>query len=136
MASPTRKRSHSSGPKSSHHGTSRSRSATRIRIDSPVCRICYEGNTTEKGKPIVVCNCKASFAFVHRKCISDWIQATDASKCDICQFEYIMKKKPETFRNWCRTQEKGEEYKLTIQTAGLYFFNLIVAGILFYATYG
>ena len=89
-----------------------------------------------KGKPIVACNCKASFAFVHPKCISDWLQATDAVKCDICQFPYIMKKRPETLRNWCRNEEKNEEYKMTVQTAGLYFFNLIVAAILFYATYG
>ena len=105
-------------------------------MDSPVCRICYEGRSQAKGVPIVACNCKASFAHVHRKCIADWLQATDARTCDICQFPYIMTKRPDSFANWYHSQDKDEEYKMTIQTAGMYFFNLLVAAVLFYATYG
>lgn len=104
---------------------------------SPVCRICYEGGSSAaKGQVIVVCNCRAAFAYVHPKCIAEWIQATDSVRCDICQFPFLMDKKPESFGTWFRSQEKDEEYKMTLQTAGMYFFNLMIAGILFYATYG
>lgn len=111
-------------------------SETRVRMESPVCRICYMGSSAGRGVPIQACNCRAAFAFVHPKCIAEWIQATDAVRCDICQFAFVMKKRPESLRNWFRSQEKEEEYKMTMQTAGMYFFNLMIAGILFYATYG
>lgn len=104
--------------------------------DGPVCRICYTEDSVSRGKPVVVCNCKASFAFVHPKCLTDWIRATDATKCDICQFPFIMRKRPESLWNWCHQPDKAEEYKMTIQTAGLYFFYTLLSAFVFYATYG
>ena len=102
----------------------------------PVCRICYESQSATKGRPIVVCDCKGAYAYVHRVCISDWMQATESSRCDICNFAYIVRKRHDTFGHWYRSQEKNEEYKITLQTAGMYLFNLMVAAVLFYATYG
>lgn len=110
---------------------------TKVQMSNdPVCRICFRGKSSENGTPITVCNCQPPFSHVHPKCISDWINATDATTCDICQYQYNIKRRPETMKNWFHSQGKDEEYKISIQTCGMYSFNLLVASILFFATYG
>ena len=46
------------------------------------CRICL-GRT---GPFIQPCDCKGSIAFVHKSCLSRWLESRLSLKCDICGF--------------------------------------------------
>ena len=57
--------------------------------DFKECRICLESH----GDLIVVCGCKGSCQYVHKKCIEEWIQLFSPNddkykKCEICKTDY------------------------------------------------
>lgn len=46
------------------------------------------------------CNCRAEFAYVHRICLSNWLETTKHEHCDICLFKYHTKKLKLLFVDW------------------------------------
>lgn len=60
------------------------------------CRICYDGDTEEKGGLIFPCTCTGSCKFIHETCLKTWIEnnfSTNRIKaeCEICKHPYAMK---------------------------------------------
>ncbi|KAL1472979.1 hypothetical protein MTO96_039023 [Rhipicephalus appendiculatus] len=63
----------------------------------PACRICFFGGGKE---PLIEpCNCRGTIGFVHRDCLELWIQRTLDAKCQICHFQYIVRKQAKPA--WC-----------------------------------
>lgn len=51
------------------------------------CRICLE--PASKVKPFVYpCRCSGHLGNVHRKCLQQWINIRQSSKCELCQTKY------------------------------------------------
>lgn len=46
------------------------------------------------------CNCRAEFAYVHRICLSNWLETTKHEHCDICLFKYHTQKLKLLFVDW------------------------------------
>jgi hypothetical protein len=60
------------------------------------CRICYEGDSEEKGGLIFPCTCTGSCKFIHETCLKTWIENNFSSnkikaECEICKHHYAMK---------------------------------------------
>jgi hypothetical protein len=61
-----------------------------------VCKICYDGETEEKGGLITPCLCTGSCKFIHESCLKKWIENNFASnkikaECEICKSSYNMR---------------------------------------------
>jgi hypothetical protein len=63
-----------------------------------LCRVCYEGNTPEKGVLIYPCQCLGSVRLIHDSCLKIWIENNIFNnnfkarpECELCKFKYIMK---------------------------------------------
>lgn len=63
----------------------------------PACRICFFGGGKE---PLLEpCNCRGTIGFVHRECLELWIQRTADVQCQICHFQYTVRKQAKPA--WC-----------------------------------
>ena len=51
------------------------------------CRICYDEISEVK----YFCKCKNENAYIHKKCLIKWLQISGNTKCEICNFPYIIK---------------------------------------------
>ncbi|RWR99739.1 hypothetical protein B4U79_19203, partial [Dinothrombium tinctorium] len=71
-------------------------------MDQKSCRICI----SSKGELITPCNCRAKFAYVHRECLSHWLESNLSEICDICRFEYLIDKKPKAVTDWLWEEEE------------------------------
>lgn len=49
------------------------------------CRICLQPIPNQSLQP---CNCRGSQAFVHARCLAQWITVRGAARCNVCQAEY------------------------------------------------
>ncbi|XP_075539399.1 E3 ubiquitin-protein ligase MARCHF3-like [Dermacentor variabilis] len=57
---------------------------------APTCRICFFGGGRE---PLLEpCHCRGTIGFVHRECLELWIRRTVNPQCQICHFQYTVKK--------------------------------------------
>ncbi|CAJ0952052.1 unnamed protein product, partial [Mesorhabditis belari] len=57
---------------------------------SPVCRICFAQNDDVNTKLIRPCNCKGSVAYIHNRCLLQWVTTTNKKVCEICTYPYEM----------------------------------------------
>lgn len=51
------------------------------------CRICYD----EISHVNYYCNCKYDNAYIHKSCLIKWLNISENSKCEICNFPYHIK---------------------------------------------
>ncbi|XP_035229333.1 E3 ubiquitin-protein ligase MARCH3-like [Stegodyphus dumicola] len=75
--------------------------------NSPMCRICYNGNSRERLlKP---CQCKGTIKYVHRNCLERWLESTNCETCELCHFHFHTKRTRKSFWDWCRQPETQNE---------------------------
>ncbi|XP_050041080.2 E3 ubiquitin-protein ligase MARCHF4-like [Dermacentor andersoni] len=57
---------------------------------APTCRICFSGGGRE---PLLEpCHCRGTIGFVHRECLELWIRRTVNPQCQVCHFQYTVRK--------------------------------------------
>ena len=71
------------------------------------CRICLKGDNLMKP-----CNCRKEFAYVHSKCLKEWLEMTGNQFCDVCGFCYILEKRTKSLRDWFA--DNNEFFELSV----------------------
>ena len=69
------------------------------------CKICFniiEEKDIKNNLAINPCNCQASYAFAHTKCLNERLEMTGHQSCDVCRFEFVMDKHPKSQWIWFR----------------------------------
>ncbi|KAK6625010.1 hypothetical protein RUM43_005301 [Polyplax serrata] len=57
--------------------------------DFLICRICHEG---ERYEPLLQpCLCKGSVGCVHASCLKVWLEQSNTSRCELCNYPYAIK---------------------------------------------
>ena len=85
------------------------------------CRICLEDDL-----PFVhPCRCKGSAGNVHQKCLAKWIEESQATRCEICHQEYLLKDQIAWNPNRCckhllSFQIRHDRYRVGITLLGLF----------------
>lgn len=63
--------------------------------ESAVCRICFFG---EDKRPLLKpCHCRGTIGYVHKECLQQWITRTADGKCQICHFQFTVRKQSKPF---------------------------------------
>lgn len=63
--------------------------------ESAVCRICFFG---EDKRPLLKpCHCRGTIGYVHKECLQQWITRSADGKCQICHFQFTVRKEPKPF---------------------------------------
>ncbi|RWS08728.1 E3 ubiquitin-protein ligase MARCH3-like isoform X3 [Dinothrombium tinctorium] len=91
------------------------------------CRICLKADDDL----IVPCNCKVNFAFVHTKCLSQWLEATLDDACDICKFKFICNKEPKSFKQWLMSEEDERSDIITMTILSVMIIYILALGCTF-----
>lgn len=61
-----------------------------------MCRICHEDGSEE---PLVSpCHCAGTMGMLHISCLEQWLGSSNTTKCEICQFQFFVQKKPRSFK--------------------------------------
>lgn len=69
--------------------------------DEKICRICLiRDSSTNIQELITPCNCKGTFAHVHPRCLSRWLEQSETENCDICRFKFIVIKYQKNVWDW------------------------------------
>ena len=64
-------------------------------VETDVCRICHCSDELEV--LISPCSCTGSVKFVHHSCLMNWLQRAVMSKCELCLFPLVVKRKRKPF---------------------------------------
>ena len=80
------------------------------------------------------CNCRKEFAFVHFKCLKEWLELTAHQFCDICGFNYIIEKGFKTRWEWFsdNTEEFETGMEMLAKTVNILhclFLGLVVCSL-------
>ena len=60
--------------------------------DSPMCRICYDDDNTDKTNVLCYpCKCNGSIKWIHQECLKQSIEISKSDKCAICKYKYPTK---------------------------------------------
>ena len=51
-----------------------------------LCWICRENMRSEEQRSF--CNCEGFISYVHYDCLNEWIQTSNKTQCDFCNYEY------------------------------------------------
>lgn len=63
--------------------------------ESAVCRICFFG---EDKRPLLKpCHCRGTIGYVHKECLQEWITRTADGKCQICHYQFTVRKQSKPF---------------------------------------
>ena len=62
-----------------------------------MCRICHEGD--EEEELVSPCHCAGTMGMLHISCLEQWLGSSKTTKCEICQFQFSVLKKPQSM-NW------------------------------------
>ncbi|KAL5963419.1 E3 ubiquitin-protein ligase MARCHF8 [Taenia solium] len=78
-------------------------SSTTFSPYLPFCRICHDTDVDSCGPLIAPCLCDGSLKYVHQTCLQHWIDISQLKKCELCHFEFEMRKcpKPNTKQVCC-----------------------------------
>lgn len=52
------------------------------------CRICYD-EEHKNNRLLAPCICKGSIAYIHQKCLRDWVRVSSSPYCELCKFPYV-----------------------------------------------
>ena len=64
-----------------------------------MCRICYTADNARE--PLLQpCNCSGTMGLMHQKCLEKWLSQSNSNRCEICNFEFSIKKMPRSFKQW------------------------------------
>ncbi|KAK3593772.1 hypothetical protein CHS0354_014311 [Potamilus streckersoni] len=81
--------------------------STGTLSEGPVCRICHEGDLEEV--LVSPCYCAGSVGLLHVSCLQRWLGASNKTTCEICNFEFLLERKPEPFINFLRSPGTSRE---------------------------
>uniref|UniRef100_A0A0R3VWQ0 RING-CH-type domain-containing protein n=1 Tax=Taenia asiatica TaxID=60517 RepID=A0A0R3VWQ0_TAEAS len=60
----------------------------------PFCRICHDTDVDSCGPLIAPCLCDGSLKHVHQTCLQHWIDISQLKRCELCHFEFEIRKCP------------------------------------------
>jgi hypothetical protein len=61
-----------------------------------MCRICH----CDDINLMTACNCKGSIAYVHQDCLQKWLRINGNKSCELCKYNFIMKKNLKPIKRW------------------------------------
>ena len=61
-----------------------------------MCRICHEGD--EEEELVSPCDCTGTMGMLHISCLEQWLGSSKTTKCEICQFQFSVLKKPQSIK--------------------------------------
>lgn len=64
--------------------------------EGSMCRICHEGD--EEEELVSPCDCAGTMGMLHISCLEQWLGSSKTTKCEICQFQFTVLKKPQSVR--------------------------------------
>lgn len=63
-----------------------------------LCRICY---TADGKEPLLQpCDCSGTMGLMHKSCLEKWLSQCNKNHCEICNFEFDIKRKARSFGQW------------------------------------
>jgi len=80
-----------------------------------MCRICH----CDDVNLISVCNCKGSMAYVHQDCLQKWLRINGNKSCELCKYNFIMKKNLKPIKKW-------QNFQLTKESKRKILFDMLV----------
>lgn len=66
---------------------------------SLMCRICHCEEVQEHYL-ISPCYCTGTLKYVHQACLQQWLKSNGTKSCELCKFDFIIKKDVRPFREW------------------------------------
>ncbi|KAL4240614.1 E3 ubiquitin-protein ligase march2 [Mactra antiquata] len=75
--------------------------------DCNMCRICHEDGSKEQ--LVSPCHCSGTMGMLHLTCLGKWLGSSKTTKCEICDFQFIVRKKPHTFRWYMKKSSLVED---------------------------
>jgi E3 ubiquitin-protein ligase MARCH1/8 len=66
---------------------------------SLMCRICHCEEVQEQYL-ISPCYCTGTLKYVHQACLQQWLKLNGTKSCELCKFDFIIKKDVRPFREW------------------------------------
>ena len=61
-----------------------------------MCRICHDDDSEEE--LVSPCDCAGTMGMLHISCLEQWLGSSKTTKCEICQFQFSVVKKPQSVR--------------------------------------
>ncbi|XP_064619598.1 E3 ubiquitin-protein ligase MARCHF4-like [Lineus longissimus] len=89
--------------------TKRMMSLCSICSDGTFCRICHEGD--QKEELISPCKCSGTMGMIHQTCIEAWLSTSNTTRCEICNYEYNLRREDKTFREWLKSPSTPQDKK-------------------------
>ncbi|OWF41329.1 uncharacterized protein LOC110462628 [Mizuhopecten yessoensis] len=77
-----------------------------------VCRICHDDDSDHA--LISPCFCSGSMGMLHMSCLEQWLGTSDTTKCEICQFQFSINKKPRSCKWFLTNKKLGRERRLLL----------------------
>lgn len=75
--------------------------------ESSMCRICHDGGTQEE--LLSPCECSGSLSSVHRSCLERWLSASGTSICELCQYQFTVKRRSRSLLEWLQNRSLRQE---------------------------
>jgi len=72
-------------------------SSTQI-TSAVLCRICYNGDGKEH--LLQPCDCSGTMGLIHKTCLEKWLSQSNKNQCEICNFNYDVKRDKRPFSQW------------------------------------
>ncbi|RWS21115.1 E3 ubiquitin-protein ligase MARCH3-like protein [Leptotrombidium deliense] len=96
------------------------------------CRLCCDFKEEEETGPLInVCKCKGLLAFVHERCIAEWLEASLMEHCDFCNFKFQMEKENRTFFDWLKIEEEERNDMIVIVVIACLTLYFLIVGSVF-----
>ncbi|XP_073693492.1 E3 ubiquitin-protein ligase MARCHF3 [Garra rufa] len=98
-----------------------------LNSEEPFCRICHEGSGA--GDLLSPCECAGSLAMVHRVCLERWLTASGTSRCELCHFEFALKRLPKPITEWFTTPSMQQQRRTLCGDAICFLFITPLASL-------
>lgn len=80
---------------------------TCLMSETSMCRICHDGGVQEE--LLSPCECSGSLSSVHRSCLERWLSASGTSICELCQYQFTVKRRSRSLLEWIQTYSLRQE---------------------------
>ncbi|XP_070543550.1 E3 ubiquitin-protein ligase MARCHF2-like [Ptychodera flava] len=91
-----------------HHGCLSVTSFSTVVSDGPICRICHEGD--KAGEELISpCRCTGTMSYLHRGCIEQWLATANSTQCELCNYEFRTKRRPQSIRQWIQQPSQNND---------------------------
>ncbi|CAF0858498.1 unnamed protein product [Rotaria sordida] len=89
-----------------------------------VCRICY--STGDLQSLIAPCECSGTMGILHQNCLERWLEISNTTKCEICQYEYEVIRYPKSLFYFLRNPLHPSDIRYLINDIILFIFLTII----------